>query len=168
MPQPLSLSLVTPRARMLSARSSLRKLLLTGLLSPLFHPSLMARPLSLRSLPSSTLSTTTLRTGPTSLALRLVTTTLCFGVPFAVGVLCNSADILANASAAGSIKKPGRPHLLRWYTQVEAQDAPRQLLESFAKARSSADKGRKEKRTETIEAVLPNAVEGKVVVRFGG
>ena len=29
------------------------------------------------------------------------------------------------------------------------------------------DKGRKAKRTESVDVVLPNAVPGKVVVRFG-
>lgn len=35
------------------------------------------------------------------------------------------------------------------------------------KARSNMDKGKKVKRAEVIEAELPNAVPGKVVVRFG-
>ncbi|EJT50244.1 glutamate-tRNA ligase [Trichosporon asahii var. asahii CBS 2479] len=64
------------------------------------------------------------------------------------------------------MRKPGRPHLLRWYNQVESLPILKKLLESFTKARSDADKARKNKRTEHIEAELPNAVPGKVVVRF--
>lgn len=74
--------------------------------------------------------------------------------------------IRSNKSAAGSVKIPGRPHLARWYTQFETQDLPKNIAESFNKARSDMDKGKKVKRQEVIEAVLPNAVEGKVVVRF--
>lgn len=65
------------------------------------------------------------------------------------------------------MKKPGRPHLSRWMSHVETLDVPRQALESFMKARSDLDKGKKAKRMETVEVVLPNAVKGKVVVRFG-
>lgn len=36
-----------------------------------------------------------------------------------------------------------------------------------AKSRADMDKGKKAKRTETVDVVLPNAVVGKVVVRFG-
>jgi glutamyl-tRNA synthetase len=75
--------------------------------------------------------------------------------------------IAGNSSAAGSMKKPGRPHLSRWYSHIETLDIPRQALESFQKAKSDADKGKKAKRLETVEVVLPNAVPGKVVVRFG-
>ncbi|WOO84936.1 putative glutamate--tRNA ligase, cytoplasmic [Vanrija pseudolonga] len=74
--------------------------------------------------------------------------------------------IRSNSSAAGSIKRPGRPHLLRWYTQVETLPIPRQLLDSFNKARSDADKNKKVKRTEVVEAELPNVGKEGVVVRF--
>jgi glutamyl-tRNA synthetase len=76
--------------------------------------------------------------------------------------------IRSNASASGSVRKPGRPHILRWYTQVETTPIAKGLLESWVKARSNADKSRKVKREEGhIEAELKNAVPGKVVVRFG-
>jgi glutamyl-tRNA synthetase len=65
------------------------------------------------------------------------------------------------------MKKPGRPHLARWYTHIETLPALRSALDSAFKARSDADKGKKVKRMETVEVALPNAVVGKVVVRFG-
>jgi len=74
---------------------------------------------------------------------------------------------IANNSALGAIKKPGRPHLSRWFTHVETLPVPRAALDSFSEARRELDKGRKVKRTETVDVVLPNAVPGKVVVRFG-
>ena len=40
-------------------------------------------------------------------------------------------------------------------------------MESFFEARKEMEKTKKVKRTETVEVVLPNAVPGKVVVRFG-
>lgn len=65
------------------------------------------------------------------------------------------------------MKKPGRPHLARWFNHVETQTVPRTALESAAKAKADADKGKKAKRTETVEVSLVNAIPGKVVVRFG-
>lgn len=77
------------------------------------------------------------------------------------------ADHTANTSAIAIAKKPGRPHLTRWYTHVETLPVPKGALDSYNKARVDHDKGKKLKRTETVEVVLPNAVKGKVVVRFG-
>ena len=74
---------------------------------------------------------------------------------------------VGNSTAAGGIRKPGRPHLLRWYSHVESLDIPRSILDSLNKAKVEAEKAKKVKRTETVEVVLPNAVPGKVVVRFG-
>lgn len=65
------------------------------------------------------------------------------------------------------MKKPGRPHLSRWFNHVETQHVPRTVLEMAAKSRADMDKGKKAKRTETVDVVLPNAIPGKVVVRFG-
>ena len=65
------------------------------------------------------------------------------------------------------MKKPGRPHLARWYSHVETLPIPRAALESFTKAKSDMERGKKAKRTESVDVVLPNAVPGKVVVRFG-
>jgi glutamyl-tRNA synthetase len=66
------------------------------------------------------------------------------------------------------MKKPGRPHLARWYSHVETLPIPKSALESFLKAKIEMEKGKKAKRTESVDVVLPNAVPGKVVVRFGG
>lgn len=79
----------------------------------------------------------------------------------------SSADRSANTSAIAIAKKPGRPHLTRWYTHVETLPVPKGALDSYNKAKIDHDKGKKRKRTETVEVVLPNAVKGKVVVRFG-
>jgi glutamyl-tRNA synthetase len=67
----------------------------------------------------------------------------------------------------GSIKKPGRPHLSRWWAQVESLPVPKKAIESFNEARKEMERSKKVKRTESVEVVLPNAVVGKVVVRFG-
>ncbi|KAL7421275.1 glutamate--tRNA ligase [Cryptotrichosporon argae] len=88
------------------------------------------------------------------------------GQSFGFGDCVIWGTIRSNASAAGSIKKPGRPHLLRWWNHVDQHSACRAALAAMAKAKSEVDKGKKAKRTETIEIVLPNAVQGKVVVRF--
>jgi hypothetical protein len=40
-------------------------------------------------------------------------------------------------------------------------------IEGFREAWKDFEKGKKAKRTETVDVVLPNAVPGKVVVRFG-
>ena len=79
----------------------------------------------------------------------------------------NAFDHLANTSALGAVKKPGRPHLLRWFTHVETLPAPRTAVESYTEAKRDLDKGKKAKRVESVDVVLPNAVPGKVVVRFG-
>lgn len=65
------------------------------------------------------------------------------------------------------MKKPGRPHLARWYNHVETQDVPRTALEMAFKARVEMDKGKKAKSTESVDVTLVNAIPGKVVVRFG-
>lgn len=72
-----------------------------------------------------------------------------------------------NTSAIGSLKKPGRPHLSRWFNHADSLPVTRSVLEQAAKARSDLDKGKKAKRIESVDVVLPNAVPGKVVVRFG-
>ena len=74
---------------------------------------------------------------------------------------------IANNSAIGSIRKPGRPHLSRWFSHIESLAVPRHALDSWTKARGDAEKARKVKRVESVEVVLPNAIPGKVVVRFG-
>lgn len=76
-------------------------------------------------------------------------------------------DGAGNTPATGSIKKPGRPHLARWFNHVESLSVPRTVLDSVNKARADLEKGKKAKRTESVDVVLPNAVPGKVVVRFG-
>ncbi len=72
-----------------------------------------------------------------------------------------------NSSAIGAIKKPGRPHLSRWFNHVETLPIPRSALDSAVEAKKDVEKGKKAKRTESVDVVLPNAVPGKVVVRFG-
>jgi glutamyl-tRNA synthetase len=72
-----------------------------------------------------------------------------------------------NSSALGAIRKPGRPHLTRWFSHVDTLPVPRAVVEHANKARSDLEKGKKAKRTESVDVVLPNAVPGKVVVRFG-
>lgn len=72
-----------------------------------------------------------------------------------------------NGSALGAIKKPGRPHLARWYNHVEALPIPKAALDSATEAKRDLEKGKKAKRTESVDVVLPNAVPGKVVLRFG-
>lgn len=67
----------------------------------------------------------------------------------------------------GSLKKPGRPHLARWYYHVETLPIPRSALDKYTKAKSEMERGKKAKRTESVDVVLPNAIPGKVVVRFG-
>ncbi|KAK4688358.1 hypothetical protein P7C73_g1752, partial [Tremellales sp. Uapishka_1] len=74
--------------------------------------------------------------------------------------------IRSNNSALGSMKKPGRPHLARWFNHIEALPVCKGVMDSLYKAKSGADKDKKVKRMETVEVVLPNAVQGKVVVRF--
>ncbi|WVQ77833.1 hypothetical protein IAR50_007527 [Cryptococcus sp. DSM 104548] len=59
--------------------------------------------------------------------------------------------IRGNNFAIGTIKKPGRPHLQRWFTHVETLDVPQQALRTFS---------------QSVDVVLPNVVKGKVVVRF--
>jgi glutamyl-tRNA synthetase len=89
------------------------------------------------------------------------------GSSFGFGDAVIWGTIRANASAVGSMKKPGRPHLARWFTHAETLPIPRGALESFVKARTDLEKGKKAKRIESVDVVLPNAVPGKVVVRFG-
>ena len=43
----------------------------------------------------------------------------------------------------------------------------KKAMEQFNKARTEMEKSKKQKRTESVEVVLPNATVGKVVVRFG-
>lgn len=89
------------------------------------------------------------------------------GSAFGFGDALIWGTIRGNASAIGSMKKPGRPHLARWYSHVETLPIPKSALESFIKAKIEMEKGKKAKRTESVDVVLPNAVPGKVVVRFG-
>jgi glutamyl-tRNA synthetase len=65
------------------------------------------------------------------------------------------------------MKKPGRPHLARWFNHVEMLDIPRSATDMVMKARADKDKGVKAKRTEAVDVALVNATVGKVVVRFG-
>lgn len=65
------------------------------------------------------------------------------------------------------MKRPGRPHLSRWAAHADTVPAIKTALEQAFKARSDLEKGKKAKRTEVVDVVLPNAVPGKVVVRFG-
>ncbi|OCF43000.1 glutamate-tRNA ligase [Kwoniella heveanensis CBS 569] len=88
------------------------------------------------------------------------------GPKFGFGDATIWGTIRGNSSAIGSIKKPGRPHLARWFNHVETLPVPIAALEAFRQARSEMDKGKKIKRLETVDVVLPNAVKGKVVVRF--
>lgn len=55
----------------------------------------------------------------------------------------------------------------RWYSHVETLPVPKGALESFVKAKTEMERGKKAKRIESVDVVLPNAVPGKVVVRFG-
>jgi glutamyl-tRNA synthetase len=89
------------------------------------------------------------------------------GAQFGFGDALIWGTIRGNVAAVGSMKKPGRPHLARWYNHVETLPVPRAALESFTKAKSDMERGKKAKRTESVDVVLPNAVPGKVVVRFG-
>ncbi|KAK6906152.1 glutamate-tRNA ligase [Kwoniella mangroviensis CBS 8507] len=88
------------------------------------------------------------------------------GSKFGFGDAIIWGTIRGNTSAIGSIKKPGRPHLARWFNHVETLSVPQNALKTFQQARSEMDKGKKTKRLETVDVVLPNAVKGKVVVRF--
>ncbi|WRT69194.1 glutamate-tRNA ligase [Kwoniella shivajii] len=88
------------------------------------------------------------------------------GSKFGFGDATIWGTIRGNNSAIGSIKKPGRPHLSRWFNHVESLSVPQNALKSFQQAKSEMDKGKKTKRLETVDVVLPNAVKGKVVVRF--
>ncbi|ODN81138.1 glutamate-tRNA ligase [Cryptococcus amylolentus CBS 6039] len=88
------------------------------------------------------------------------------GPKFGFGDATIWGTIRGNNSAIGSIKKPGRPHLQRWFTHVETLDVPQQSLKTFSQAKSEQEKGKKTKRLESVDVVLPNAVKGKVVVRF--
>ncbi|WWC72977.1 glutamate-tRNA ligase [Kwoniella pini CBS 10737] len=88
------------------------------------------------------------------------------GSKFGFGDATIWGTIRGNNSAIGSIKKPGRPHLTRWFNHVETLSVPQNALKTFQQARSEMDKGKKTKRLETVDVVLPNAVKGKVVVRF--
>ena len=72
-----------------------------------------------------------------------------------------------NVPAIGAMRKPGRPHLSRWAAFAETVPAVKSANEQALKARSDLEKGKKAKRTEVVDVVLPNAVPGKVVVRFG-
>lgn len=89
------------------------------------------------------------------------------GGSFGFGDALIWGTIRANTPAMGSLKKPGRPHLARWYTHVETLPVPKSALESAAKAKSDMERGKKAKRVESVDVVLPNAIPGKVVVRFG-
>lgn len=89
------------------------------------------------------------------------------GAQFGFGDALIWGTIRGNVAALGSMKKPGRPHLARWYNHVETLPVPRAALESFTKAKSDMERGKKAKRVESVDVVLPNAVPGKVVVRFG-
>ena len=99
--------------------------------------------------------------------LLTMTRTYFAGSQFGFGDALIWGTIRGNASAVGSMKKPGRPHLARWYTHVETLPVPRAALESFTKAKSDMERGKKAKRVDSVDVVLPNAVPGKVVVRFG-
>ena len=65
------------------------------------------------------------------------------------------------------MRKPGRPHLSRWAAFADTVPAIKTAVDQASKARSDLEKGKKAKRTEVVDVVLPNAVPGKVVVRFG-
>ncbi|KAK8844112.1 glutamate-tRNA ligase [Kwoniella newhampshirensis] len=88
------------------------------------------------------------------------------GPKFGFGDSIIWGTIRGNNSAIGSVKKPGRPHLSRWFTHVETLPVPKAALEAYRQAKSEMDKGKKTKRLESVDVVLPNAVKGKVVVRF--
>lgn len=89
------------------------------------------------------------------------------GRSFGFGDALIWGTIRINSSALGSLKKPGRPHVGRWFSHVESLPVPKAALDSFTKAKSDMERGRKAKRVESVDVVLPNAVPGKVVVRFG-
>jgi hypothetical protein len=117
-------------------------------------------------------STITSLTAPTLPDPVSASETASCGVPSEVRRLSHKStcadDLYAgNNSALGAIKKPGRPHITRWWTHVESLPVPKKAIESFNDARKEMEKSKKQKRTETVEVVLPNAVVGKVVVRFG-
>ena len=150
----------------------------------LYHQALMSRSLfllcplcsrathlSLRSRRFLTPLTITLPTGnspPINSEIMLTRIRTYFaGAQFGFGDALIWGTIRGNVAAVGSMKKPGRPHLARWYNHVETLPVPRAALESFTKAKSDMERGKKAKRTESVDVVLPNAVPGKVVVRFG-
>ncbi|ORX39158.1 putative glutamate-tRNA ligase [Kockovaella imperatae] len=88
------------------------------------------------------------------------------GPRFGFGDCIIWGTIKSNNPALGAIRKPGRPHLLRWYNHVNALPIPKQVHQMHEEARKEMEKGKRVKRTESVEVVLPNAVPGKVVVRF--
>lgn len=57
--------------------------------------------------------------------------------------------------------------MLRWWSHIETLPLTKKAIESFNDARKEMERSKKVKRTESVEVVLPNAVVGKVVVRFG-
>ncbi|ORY33131.1 tRNA synthetases class I, catalytic domain-domain-containing protein [Naematelia encephala] len=88
------------------------------------------------------------------------------GPKFGFGDCVIWGTIRSNTPALGAIKKPGRPHISRWFAHVEALAVPKQASEMAFEAKRDLEKGKKAKRVESVEVVLPNAVPGKVVVRF--
>ncbi|RXK38195.1 glutamate-tRNA ligase [Tremella mesenterica] len=96
----------------------------------------------------------------------LVYRTYFSGPNFGFGDAIIWGTIRSNGVAANSVRKPGRPHLSRWYTHVETLPVPKRVLEESMAAKADAERYKKAKRIDSVEVVLPNAVPGKVVLRF--
>lgn len=64
---------------------------------------------------------------------------------------------------------PCRTHLLRWFNYVDAHPALEATRRAFRLVRNKVENQIRRKRSSGggLDAILPTAEEGKVVVRFG-
>lgn len=78
------------------------------------------------------------------------------------------ASIKASLKALGVLKQNKHVHLTRWYNYIDALPATQEIVTGLFNSKSQTAKSAKAetKKAGTVEAELPNAVEGKVTVRF--
>lgn len=78
------------------------------------------------------------------------------------------ASIKASLKAIGVLKQNRHVHLTRWYNYIEALPATQDIVTGLFNSKNQTAKNAKAetKKAGTVEAELPNAVEGKVTLRF--
>ncbi|KAJ9101377.1 hypothetical protein QFC20_005258 [Naganishia adeliensis] len=76
--------------------------------------------------------------------------------------------IRVNLKVIGVLKQGKHAHLGRWYAFIEGLDATQEVVQGLFNAKSSNNKASKAEKNKagTVEASLPNAIPGQVVLRF--